>query len=178
MKNTHFAVALAFATMAGIVRSQDPVVMTINGREIKKSEFEAVYRKNNGKDGPASKPVKEYVDLFSLYKSKVFEAESLGLDTLSSFRNELAGYRRQLAAPYLTDKSTNENLINEAYERMKTEIFCSHILVRVDEKALPKDTLEAWTRISLIRNATLGKYPTPADITNYEKLLRNSTYVA
>ena len=53
-----------------------------------------------------TKSVKEYVDLFSLYKSKVFEAESLGLDTLSSFKAELSGYRKQLAAPYLTDKNT------------------------------------------------------------------------
>ncbi|MCE3260465.1 MAG: PpiC-type peptidyl-prolyl cis-trans isomerase, partial [Bacteroidetes bacterium] len=98
-------------------------------------------------------------------------------DTLTSFKNELAGYRRQLAAPYLTDKNTNESLLTEAYERMKWEIRASHILIRMDEGALPKDTLEAWTRANLIRNATLGKVPTASEIANYDKLLRNTTEV-
>src|SRR5436190_4721644 len=179
MKNRFVIAAFAVVTHAGIVLAQEPVVMTINGKPIKKSEFEAVYRKNNGKEvGTTTKSVKEYVDLFSLFKSKVFEAESLGLDTLRTFKNELAGYRRQLAAPYLTDKNTNENLLTEAYERMKTEVRASHILVKLEETALPKDTLEAWTRIHLIRNAVIGKLPTASEMANYEKLLKNTTEVS
>jgi peptidyl-prolyl cis-trans isomerase SurA len=149
--------ALAFTACVNTAKSQqDPIVMTINDKSIKKSEFEVVYRKNNGKEANnLTKSVKEYVDLFSLYKSKVYEAESLGLDTLSTFRTELAGYRKQLAAPYLTDKNTNESLLTEAYERMKSEVRASHILVKLNESALPKDTLEAWTRISILRNAVL-----------------------
>lgn len=180
MKNSKLFV-FAVASVVGIqaLNAQEPAVMTINGKPIKKSEFEAVYRKNNGKEvGNSTKSVKDYVDLFSLFKSKVFEAESLGLDTLSTFKTELSGYRRQLAAPYLTDKNTNESLLTEAYERMKTEIRASHILVKVDENALPKDSLEAWTRITLIRNAVGGKLPSSADINNYDKLLKNSTEVA
>ena len=177
-KNSLVALALAFSAIIKL-QAQDQVVMTINDKPVKKSEFEAVYRKNNTKDvSNTSKSVKEYVDLFSLFKSKVFEAERLGLDTLTSFKTELAGYRRQLAAPYLTDKNTNENLLTEAYERMKMEVRASHILVRVDETALPKDTLEAWTRIHIIRNAVLGKFPSPAEVSNYEKLLKNTSEVA
>lgn len=177
--NKVVAVALALGAFVNYSKAQEPVVMTINGKQITKSEFEAVYRKNNGKEvNNTTKSVNEYVDLFSLFKSKVFEAESLGLDTLTSFKNELAGYRRQLAAPYLTDKNTNENLLNEAYERMKTEVRSSHILVRIDETALPKDTLEGWTRIHIIRNAVLGKLPTATEIANYEKLLKNQSEVA
>ncbi len=173
------AVALAFGAIYSTVKGQEPVVMTINNKPIKKSEFEAVYKKNNGKEvNNTTKSVKEYVDLFSLFKSKVFEAESMGLDTLSTFRSELAGYRRQLAAPYLTDKNTNENLLTEAYDRLKTEVRVSHILVRLDETALPKDTLEAWTRIHMIRDAISGKFPTQAEIANYDKLLKNASDVA
>jgi peptidyl-prolyl cis-trans isomerase SurA len=177
--NKLLVVALAIGACINEIKAQDPVVMTINDRPVKKSEFEAVYRKNNGKEvNAASKSVKEYVDLFSLFKSKVFEAESLGLDTLNSFKTELAGYRRQLAAPYLTDKSTNENLLHEAYDRMKNEVRASHVLIRVPENALPKDTLEAWTRANLIRNAAMGKNPTQSEISAYDKLLRNSTDIA
>lgn len=171
--------ALAMVTFTNIAKSQDPIVMTINNKPIKKSEFEVVYRKNNGKEANnVTKSVKEYVDLFSLYKSKVFEAESLGLDTLSSFKAELAGYRKQLAAPYLTDKNTNESLLLEAYDRMKLEVRASNLLVRLNEGALPKDTLEAWTRIELIKNAINGKLPSSADLANYDKLLKGSTEIS
>lgn len=178
-KNKLVVVALASLATVNLAVAQEPVVMTINGKTIKKSEFEAVYRKNNGKEvNSNTKSVKEYVDLFSLFKSKVMEAEALGLDTLTTFKTELSGYRRQLAAPYLTDKNTNENLLTEAYERMKTEVRASHILIRLDESALPKDTLEAWTRLTLIKNAVNGKFPTAAELNNYDKLLKNSTEVA
>jgi peptidyl-prolyl cis-trans isomerase SurA len=172
-------IVFSLITYCSISKAQEPMVMSINGKPIKKSEFEAVYRKNNGREAVSTpKSVREYVDLFALFKSKVFEAESLGLDTLTSFKTELAGYRRQLAAPYLTDKNTNESILTETYERMKLEVRASHILIRVDETSLPKDTLEAWTRTSLIRNALLGKYPSAAEIANYDKLLKNTTEVS
>ncbi|HRH10429.1 MAG TPA: peptidylprolyl isomerase [Bacteroidia bacterium] len=159
--------------------SSEPVVMTINGKSITKAEFEAVYKKNNGKEVKNNpKSVKEYVELFSLFKSKVYEAEALGLDTLSTFKTELGGYRKQLAAPYLTDKNTNENLLTEAYDRMQWEVRASHILIRMDDSALPKDTLEAFTRVTLIRNTILGKMPTAAEIANYDKLLKNTTEIS
>ena len=49
--------------------------------------------------------------------------------------------------------------------------------VRIDENALPKDTIEAWTRMQIIRNALLGKLPSASELTNYEKLLKNSSEV-
>jgi peptidyl-prolyl cis-trans isomerase SurA len=177
-KKNVFAIVVALS-YSSIINAQEPVVMTINSKPITKSEFEAVYKKNNGKELKTnSKSVKEYVDLFSLFKSKVFEAESMGLDTLASFRTELGGYRRQLAAPYLTDKNTNENILTEVYARMKSEVRASHILIKVDEAALPKDTLEAFTRANIIRNATLGKLPTASEISNYDKLLKNTSDVS
>ncbi len=178
--NTRKIIAIAITSVICFTsKAQEPYVMKINEKQISKAEFEAVYRKNNGKEvNNNNKSVNEYVDLFSLFKSKVFEAESMGLDTLTSFKTELAGYRRQLAAPYLTDKNTNENLLTETYERMKSEVRASHILFKVDETALPKDTLEAWTRANITRNAILGKLPSVAEIANYDKLLKNTQEVA
>jgi len=168
---------LSFICFAGFAFAQEPVVMTVNDKPVTKSEFEAVFNKNNSNKSDA-KSVREYADLYALFKMKVMEAESMGLDTLASFKNELNGYRKQLAAPYLTDKNTNESILNEAYERLKTEIKVSHILFRVNENDLPKDTLEAWTRANLVRNAILGKMPSNAQIAEYDKLLKNTTEVS
>ncbi|MES2134115.1 MAG: peptidylprolyl isomerase [Bacteroidota bacterium] len=163
-------------TLASIAQTTEPVIMTVNGKPVYKSEFENVYKKNSGKEvNKEPKSVKEYVDLFSTFKMKVFEAEANGLDTNRAFKTELAGYRKQLASPYLTDKNVNDALLHEAYERMKTEVKASHILVRLEEDALPKDTIEAYTRIMIIRDATLGKVPSAAKITEYEAMLKKSS---
>ncbi len=165
--------AIGFTSLA---QTSEPVIMTINGKPVYKSEFENVYHKNSGKEvNKEQKSVKEYVDLFSTFKMKVFEAEANGLDTNSSFKTELAGYRKQLAAPYLTDKNVNEALLQEAYERMKTEVKAAHILIRLAEDALPKDTIEAYTRLMIIRDALAGKNPSPAKIAEYENLLKKSS---
>ncbi len=155
----------------------DPTLLTIDGKAVTKSEFEAVYKKNNGKDMSAEKKsVNDYLDLFVNFKLKVKEAEQMGLDTMPSFKQELGGYRKQLAAPYLTDKDATDKLINEAYQRMQTEVKASHILVKCPEDALPKDTLEAWHRINIMLTAASGKTVSPAQVNEYELLVKKNAY--
>ena len=126
----------------------DQIILKINDKSITKTEFEAVFFKNNpNKEIKDAKAVEEYMELFINFKLKVKNAEELGMDTSKNFLTELAGYRKQLAAPYLTDKNINEQLVREAYDRLQTEIHASHILVKVAEDALPKDTLEAYNKI-------------------------------
>lgn len=134
------------------VAKSEPVLMTIGSTKVTVSEFENVFHKNNSKEGTGdAKSLNDYVDLFVNFKLKVKEAEELGLDTAKSFRDELAGYRKQLAQPYLTDKDVNEKLLRETYDRMQEDVHASHILVKVQENALPKDTLEAYNKIMKIR---------------------------
>ena len=134
------------------VAKTDPVLMTIGSTKVTVSEFENVYRKNNSKEGtPDAKSLAEYVDLFVNFKLKVKEAEEMGLDTAKSFKEELGGYRKQLAQPYLTDKDVNDKLLKETYDRMQEDVHASHILVKVSETALPKDTLDAYNKILKIR---------------------------
>ncbi|MGQ0827075.1 MAG: peptidylprolyl isomerase [Bacteroidota bacterium] len=131
---------------------KDAVLMTIGNTKVTVAEFENVYHKNNSKDAAVdNKSLNDYVDLFVNFKLKVKEAEELGLDTAKSFKDELTGYRKQLAQPYLTDKDVNEKLLKETYERLQEDIHASHILVKVNETALPKDTLEAYNKIMKIR---------------------------
>lgn len=91
-----------------VFAQQDPVLMRINGKEILRSEFEYIYNKNNALAGIEQKTLSEYVDLFVNFKLKVAAAEAAGLDTTRAFREELEGYRRQLAKAYLTDESVSE----------------------------------------------------------------------
>jgi peptidyl-prolyl cis-trans isomerase SurA len=106
----------------------NPVILTVNGEEIRKDEFIYTYTKNdkNAKFDRAS--LDDYMKLFVNYKLKVAEARDLGYDTIPELQRELAGYKAKSAEKYLTDSEVNEKLVREAYERKKYEIKASHIL--------------------------------------------------
>ncbi|MCM1369303.1 MAG: peptidylprolyl isomerase [Candidatus Amulumruptor caecigallinarius] len=115
------AVALGFA-------AKDPVIMTVNGTDVPKSEFEYLYNKNSQQQvNPQT--LDEYVEMFKLYKLKVADAKAEGLDTVEKFRKEMEQYRHELATPYLTDSAYLNNLVNEAFNRSKEEVEAYHIML-------------------------------------------------
>jgi len=135
----------------------DPVLLKVNGREITISEFEYVYTKNNlNPQVMDPKSIDEYLELFINFNLKVYEALQLGLDTHQTFINELAGYRKQLAQPYLTDQEVTNQLIEEAYARMQYDVRASHILFNLEKHASPKDTLAAWNKAMEVRKRILA----------------------
>jgi peptidyl-prolyl cis-trans isomerase SurA len=164
MKNLTWSKKIYFsaATMLfgfGAFAQNTNILMTVGSDKVGKQEFENVFKKNNSKlaANPDEKTLREYLDLYINFKLKVLEAKSFGMDTAAPFKKELAGYRKQLAAPYLTDKEVTEQLINEAYDRSKKEIRASHILVNCKEDASAKDTLAAYNKIMAIRKKILEK---------------------
>mgnify|MGYP006279731749 CR=1 FL=1 len=138
-------------------KNNDRIVMTIAGEDITAEEFLRVYNKNNNVESKQS--LEEYLDLFINYKLKVKEAENLGYDTIAKLQKELDGYRDQLAEPYLMDEEVNQELMKEAYDRMRYDIRASHILIKVSETAPPKDTLEAYNKIVEIRRKAENGVP-------------------
>jgi peptidyl-prolyl cis-trans isomerase SurA len=134
----------------------EEVLLTIGGHGISADEFMQIYHKNSTY-GTGNKPgVDEYLNLFINFKLKVIEAENLGLDTSIAFHTELDGYVQQLAKPYLSDQTSFEFLLREAYDRMRTEVHASHIMIMANEKASPEDTLIAYRRILELRNRILA----------------------
>lgn len=111
----------------------DPTLITLGKFSVPLSEFAYVYKKNNEKaaDAYTEKSVREYLELYANFKLKVQDARRLGEDTLSSYVKELETYRKQLAQPYLTEKSVTDKLIKEAFNRHAEEVNASHILITV-----------------------------------------------
>ena len=134
-------------------KPQEATIETLGNVSVPVSQFKYVYNKNNGNDPDAysEKSLKEYLDLYTNFKLKVIEAQSMGLDTAQSFIKELEGYKKQLAQPYLTEKSVTEGLIKEAYQRMGEEINAAHILISVAPDADPADSLNAYQKITDLR---------------------------
>ena len=141
--------AINFASDAPAQKHDTPLLV-INGNSYSVEEFDYIYDKNNSlSQNPVSR--KEYLDLFVNYKLKVNEAVDRGMDTVSSFKKELAYYRNELAKPYLTDKKALDDLVKEAYARMQEDVDVSHILIKLPKNAFPEDTLKAYEKISEIR---------------------------
>jgi len=151
MRKSLLSIVLASVALLGLYSQESPVLMTISDNEVTLAEFERIYKKNNNEASLNKQSPEEYLELFINFKLKVLEAEALGMDTTKKFITELEGYREQLAKPYLVDEETKEELIREAYERAKTDINASHILIKIDSKATPEDTLAAYEKIMAIR---------------------------
>ena len=132
------------------------VLMTIGDQDVTVKDFSDVYYKNNLKsDVIEKKSVDDYLELFTTFRMKVMEAERLQLDTSAKFQKELAGYRKQLAKPFMSSDDISDELLQEAYQRKLKDIRASHILIRCDKNALPSDTLKAYNRAMEIRKKAL-----------------------
>lgn len=133
----------------GLIQGQagDPVLFTIDGQAVQASEFSYIYAKNNREDADFSEAsLREYLDLYTKFKLKVREAYAMGLDTLPQLQTELAGYRKQLAESYLTDKEITDRLVEEAYKRMQEDVHVAHILIKTNPN-VATDTMAAFEKI-------------------------------
>jgi peptidyl-prolyl cis-trans isomerase SurA len=149
----YLLICIAFL-LAGCFRNpadnrQNEYIFSIEKNPVYSDEFLYNLKKNNYNRDSAitSEEIQEYLDLYINFKLKVHEARKLGLDTTEAYKSEYAKYLDQLSESYLKDDSIVEQLVHEAYDHMKTEIKASHILIRVDNPANPRDTLEAYRKI-------------------------------
>lgn len=158
MIKTCFLLAFVLVCFGANAKNKNPWIVKIGDQQVSQAEFEANYRKNNTniQDEKDRKTPFEYLELYINFKLKVLEAQRLGYDTLKSFTDELKGYRLELAKPYLTDVSYNQEMVQAAYHRTQYERKASHILIRVNPDASPADTLAAWNKISDLRNQILA----------------------
>jgi len=164
MKERFISLVLVLSSIGVYAQVNDPVIMTINGKNFKKSEFEYFYNKYNNEDVIDKRSLSEYIDLFKNLKLKVTEAEAQGMDTLPSFLTELAGYRATEAKPYLDNLEINEELVRKEYDRMKELREISHILIAFpkvknnNSKIFPSDTLETYNKaVQVIKRLQKGE---------------------
>lgn len=155
-------VLLLAYTLLAVVTSwsqSDPVVMTINGVAVPRSEFEYSYNKNNGDGVIDKKNIDEYTDLFIIYKLKVAAALDAKLDTMASFKEEYTTYRNQQVTPTMV---SDDEVLNEAhriYDRTKEMIGPrglvkpAHIVLELDTKASAQEQDKAKQRIDSIYQA-------------------------
>ncbi len=154
-KNILFFVLFTFSFNL-FSQKETKILATINGEPILVSDFKRIYEKNlNVIDNDEAKDVEKNLELFINFKLKVKDAFQLQLDTLQSYKREIETYKNQLIAPYLQDKNHFNSLIKEAYDRTKTEVRASHILIRLPKNHSPEDTLKIYNKIMEARKRIL-----------------------
>ncbi len=153
MKTIKLTAVLIFFSLSGFSQTNE-TLLTIGNKKISGDEFLYIYKKNNA-DNINKESVDEYLKLFINFKLKVTEAENLKMDTAVAFKKELAGYKSQLAKPYLTENIKWKELTDEALQRNKKEVKLDIIFTKLPRNASPEDTLKAYNKSLQIRERIL-----------------------
>ena len=153
MKKFLATFGFAMAALPIMAQSNDPIVMTINGEDVTRSEFEYSYNKNNTDLVVDKASLEEYVELFVNYKLKVAAAKDAQLDTVAAFIKEVADYRSQQAEEYLIDSTFIEEEARNTYEATAQNIGpdglfqAAHILIHLPQQASASEQARAKQRI-------------------------------
>ncbi len=132
-------------------QSNDPIVMSVGSEKVSLSEFEAIFKKNNQEKSIRKAELDEYMDLFRVFKLKVYDAKQQGLDTSAAFKRELQAYVKQLAKPFLRDTAAERSLVMNTWNRMQTDRKIRQIYLELPVCASPSDTLKAYNKLEDIR---------------------------
>ena len=151
-----FLTFLMFNTVLAWSQNSNSIVLQVADEGTTVEEFENIFKKNNRDSSITQQSLDEYMELFINFKLKVKEAKELKLDTVAKFKEELRGYRDQLARPYLTDSEMLSDMVKESYARKQTEIRAKHILIKCESNASSQDTLRAYNKILALRERILA----------------------
>lgn len=136
-----------------VAQESDPVVMTVAGKPVLRSEFEYQYKKNNTDEVIDKMTAREYADLYAVYRMKTFAAEEAGLDTLQSFLDEFRKYRDMQIRPLLISDNDVEGECRQFYQNMlnslggKNLLLVSHIFLMLPQRADASVQAEKKARI-------------------------------
>ena len=156
-----FAIFMIVGAWSVICFAQsDPVLMTVAGRDVTRSEFE--YSLNKNYDSPSQvteQDIKDYVELFANYRMKVQAALDAKLDTLTSFQTEYRTYRDVQLKPFVYDSLYADSVIRSVYESLKESVGDSdivrvrHIMLYVPQNSNIEQVNAAKVRIDSIYDA-------------------------
>lgn len=145
--------------VASAQQTNDPIVMTVAGESITRSEFEYNFNKNNTDAVVDKKSVREYADLYAIYKMKVRAAMDAKMDTISSFQKEFRHYRDMQIKPLLVPEVVMEKQCQDYYASMvqalegKDLIKPAHILILLPQNADSQEQEKKRLLVDSIYNA-------------------------
>ncbi len=162
MNKLFLTLTLAMASISLMAQTDDPVIMTINGNPIHRSEFEYSYNKNNSEGVIDKKDVQDYVQLFIDYKLKVEAAKDGGYANMQEIQTELQGYREQMVYPTLENDVFTLDQAWKTYQKTaeyygdEDLLECQHILILMRQDATEAQQQAAKAKIDSVYNLVLA----------------------
>lgn len=129
------------ALLAILVASCSPehskiVIAEYDDSQITMDEFEKAYAKNVGGYEVAAddsfENYKNFADLYTNFRMKLADAHVRGYQNDPALAQELQDYKKKVGSSYILEKYLVEPNVKEMYERRKTEIRASHLMIRPD----------------------------------------------
>lgn len=172
MKKYFVSAAVFGAVLLAVsAKNNDPVLMTVNGKDVPLSEFEYLYNKNNSQQ-LQPQTLDDYVEMFVNYKLKVADAEAAGIDTTASFRQELTKYCNDLARPYLRDQALADSLLKVSYDHLLENVTVSHVMVPAGQT--PEEYRQSYASLDSLRSAILDGKTTFEEVAQQYSVDRGS----
>lgn len=132
----YFAALLTFLITACSTEHSKIVIAEYDDVKIRMDEFENAYTKNVGSLAVATKDsfenYKNFAELYTNFRMKLDDAKLRGYQNDSELNDELQNYKKQVGSSYILEKYLVEPNIKDLYEKRKTEIRASHIMIRPD----------------------------------------------
>lgn len=129
---------LIFVSFFSFAQDLDQLpLVTLEGKEIMADEFIRVYNKNLDvlKQQDQEESLEDYLQLFIHFHLKLAAARDLGIHEEEAFQKEFEKYYKQLADNYIANGDVTDEMIEETYRRLLTEVRVSHLLITVPPNA-------------------------------------------
>ncbi len=132
----YLAALLTFLITACSTEHSKIVIAEYDDAKIRMDEFENAYTKNAGGLEIAAKDsfenYKNFAELYTNFRMKLDDAKLRGYQNDQELNDELQNYKKQVGSSYILEKYLVEPNIKDLYEKRKTEIRASHIMIRPD----------------------------------------------
>ena len=151
-----FTALLAFLFAACSPEHSKIVIAEFNSDKITMEEFEKAYSKNVGGLEAAVddsfENYKNFADLYTNFKMKLDDAKVRGYQNDPTLNAELTDYKKKVGSSYILEKYLVEPNIKDWYEKRKTEIRASHLMIRVDSTGEAAAAKYAQSLLDSIKN--------------------------
>ena len=118
--------------------------------------FVESFQKNFELVASTEEDIEDYLRLYINFRLKIKSAYDQEMDTLQSFQNEFSGYYKQIADSYISNGEVTEAMVKETYDRTKTEVRASHILLNLSK--YEEDTAKVYKKaLMLMKRAENGE---------------------
>jgi peptidyl-prolyl cis-trans isomerase SurA len=151
-----FAALFSFLIVSCSPEHSKIVVAEYNNDKITMEEFEKAYSKNVGGLEAAVddsfENYKNFADLYTNFKMKLDDAKVRGYQNDPALNQELLDYKKKVGSSYILEKHLVEPNIKDWYEKRKTEIRASHLMIRVDSTGEAAARIFSQSLLDSIKN--------------------------